>query len=479
MLEGLEISILKRSELDSIQNRIDPEFYSKRYIKYENVLERQGYRTLADYGAQLDCSAFYPAITDYYNFAGEGIPFIRVNEIQDGMVQITTSTAFLPSSVIELNSNTIARTYPNDIIIAKGGNTLAKVGIVTDKYPEYAVSRDVIILRTHCIPENLRYYIWAFMHSLYGYDSMIRTASQTGQPHLTLPFIATLRIPLMSNRLLDVIRNNYIQATEIQESAEEKYNIACNSLFNELQIDCLFCINNLSTTILSYRESFVMNGRLDAEYFLPVYSKLFDLLAQVETKHLGELVTIQKSIEPGGDFYMSEGIPFVRVADLTKFGVTDSSIYLDKEIFKDVIRPRKDTILMSKDGSIGIAYKVEKDEDFITSGAILHLQIIDDNILPDYLTLVINSKVVQMQAERDSGGSIIQHWKPSEISNVVIPILPMEKQQEISQLVQESFRLRSESKRLLNVAKTAVEIAISENEETALNYLKENDNDKA
>ena len=140
---------MKSTELDSIQHRIDSEFYSKRYIEYENVLERKGYRTLADYGAQLDCSAFYPAITDYYNFAGEGIPFIRVNEIQDGMVRITTSTAFLPPSIIELNSNTIAKTYPNDIIIAKGGNTLAKVGIVTDKYPEYAVSRDVIVLRTH------------------------------------------------------------------------------------------------------------------------------------------------------------------------------------------------------------------------------------------------------------------------------------------------------------------------------------------
>lgn len=474
MLEGLEISILKSTELDSIQHRIDSEFYSKRYIEYENVLERKGYRTLADYGAQLDCSAFYPAITDYYNFAGEGIPFIRVNEIQDGMVRITTSTAFLPPSIIELNSNTIAKTYPNDIIIAKGGNTLAKVGIVTDKYPEYAVSRDVIVLRTHCIPEDIRYYIWAFMHSVYGYDSMIRTASQTGQPHLTLPFIATLRIPLMSNQLLDVIRKNYIQATELLENADEKYKLACNLLNYELHLEHLSCSNNFSATILSYKESFVLNGRLDAEFFLPVYSKLFCLLAKVETKHLGELVSLQKSIEPGSDYYLTEGVPFVRVADLTKFGIAEPSIYLDKDFFKEVIRPKQDTILMSKDGSIGIAYKVEKDEDFITSGAIMHLQIADDSILPDYLTLVLNSKVVQMQAERDAGGSIIQHWKPSEISNVVIPVLPMEKQQEISQKVQESFRLRNESKRLLNVAKTAVEIAIAESEEEAIHYIEEN-----
>ena len=165
---------------------------------------------------------------------------------------------------------------------------------------------------------------------------------------------------------------------------------------------------------------------------------------------------------------------YLRIADLLDVELTELVRTKKKQIFKDVIRPKQDTILMSKDGSIGIAYKVEKDEDFITSSAILHLQIIDDNILPDYLTLVINSKVVQMQAERDAGGSIIQHWKPSEISNVVIPILPMEKQQEISQKVQESFRLRNESKRLLNVAKTALEIAITESEEEAIHYIEEN-----
>lgn len=38
---------------------------------------------------------------------------------------------------------------------------------------------------------------------------------------------------------------------------------------------------------------------------------------------------------------------------------------------------------------MGIAYKLEHDEDIITSGALLHLTVKDTNeILPDYLTLV-------------------------------------------------------------------------------------------
>jgi len=121
------------------------------------------------------------------------------------------------------------------------------------------------------------------------------------------------------------------------------------------------------------------------------------------------------------------------------------------------LQPKKDTILLSKDGSVGIAYKIEQDLDVITSGALLHLTVTNNDFLPDYVTLVVNSEVVKMQAERDAGGSIIQHWKPSEIEQVIIPKVPMPTQQQISALIQESFVLRKESERLLAEAKEMVE----------------------
>jgi len=91
------------------------------------------------------------------------------------------------------------------------------------------------------------------------------------------------------------------------------------------------------------------------------------------------------------------------------------------------------------------------------------LTVVSSKVLPDYLTLVLNSIAVKMQAERDAGGSIIQHWKPSEIEQVVIPILPMPIQKELSEKVRRSFALRKESKHLLEEAKIMVERAI-ENE---------------
>ena len=140
----------------------------------------------------------------------------------------------------------------------------------------------------------------------------------------------------------------------------------------------------------------------------------------------------------------------------------------------ETLFPKKDSILFSKDGSVGIAYKLEEDAQFITSSALLQLTVRDTKIiLPDYLTLVLNSPVVQLQAERAASGAVIQHWKPSEIQQVIIPVLDMPEQRKLSQMVQQSFSLRRQSEQLLDCAKHAVELAIEQGEDVAIEWLKE------
>ena len=406
------------------------------------------------------------------NEINEGYPVLRLNEFES--VFISKPAKYC--NLLDEDDYISLKLRKDDVLICRtNGNPklVGKSALVPKDY-EYAFASYLFRVRPN------RKYIYpatlvSYLNSKFGRAEIEKYSMVGNQANFSPAKFREISIPIFSQQFNLEIEELTYKAFGKLEGANSQYYNAEGILLESLGIYEFETNKNTISKKLS--SSFLLSGRLDAEYYLPQFDELFKLLEQYETKMLGELVAISKSVEPGSDYYLAEGVPFVRVADLTKFGITKPSIFLDKDIFKDVIRPKQDTILMSKDGSIGIAYKVEKDEDFITSGAILHLQITNDSILPDYLTLVINSKVVQMQAERDAGGSIIQHWKPSEISNVVIPILPMEKQQEISQKVQESFRLRNESKRLLNVAKTAVEIAIGESEEAALEYLKENEND--
>jgi len=230
-------------------------------------------------------------------------------------------------------------------------------------------------------------------------------------------------------------------------------------------------LKSVNYTVKNLKETFAVTGRLDSEYYQEKYDRLFEKLSDNNCDKLSNLVTIKKSIEPGSESYQTKGTPFIRVQDLTKSGLTDASVYLSENEFKDCIRAKKDTILLSKDGTVGIAYKMNKAEDIITSSAILHLDIKDKRVLPDYLALVLNSVAVKMQAEKDAGGSIINHWKKSEIENVIIPIIAKEKQEKISKLLIESESLRRESKALLEKAIKSVEMAIECGEEKATAYL--------
>lgn len=216
--------------------------------------------------------------------------------------------------------------------------------------------------------------------------------------------------------------------------------------------------SHLNISVQNFSHSFLKTGRLDAEYYQPKYEKLLQIIQEKPCKTLGELVKIKKSVEPGSQAYLQTGVPFIRISNLSKMGISSTDIFLNEKDFSKNLYPKKDDILFSKDGTVGIAYKAEQDLKAITSGAILHLTIENKTqILPDYLTLLLNSVVVKYQAERDAGGSIIAHWKPSEISQVLIPIVSMEIQQQISALVQESFTLKNESEQLLQKAKELVE----------------------
>jgi type I restriction enzyme S subunit len=109
----------------------------------------------------------------------------------------------------------------------------------------------------------------------------------------------------------------------------------------------------------------------------------------------------------------------------------------------------------------------------IPSGGILRLKSKTNKINNEYLTLVLNSLLVKEQINRDVGGSIILHWRPDQVKETIIPILAEKKQTEIQTKVIESLSLRKQSKHLLECAKRAVEIAIEQDEKTAINWLED------
>ena len=458
-MEGLEIKEKKLYEVLSNKDfRIDSSFYTKEPKKNPDLI-------YAKIGEHLISSQY--GISIEMNTDSVGYPIYRMNEIHDMLCDLDVDKC---ADITQAEYDRFAL-KDRDVLFNRT-NSFEWVGRTGIYYQNDDIQRTFASYLVRLNPKDsiLPEYLCAYLNCKYGEWDVKRRARQSiNQTNVNPEEVKEIEIPILDIDLQQKIRCCFTQANSLRILSQKTYSEAELISHNELGINSI-AVTDVNVSQKRFSD-FINSGRLDAEYYQPKYDDLFSRLSKFETKRLGDIVQIRKSIEPGSEAYQNQGIPFIRVSNLSKFGFSDTEIHLSPDEYGDVIRPKQNTILLSKDGSVGIAYKVEQDMDVITSGAILHLTITDNEFMPDYLTLVLNSVIVGMQAERDAGGSIIQHWKPSEIENVIIPKLSQEIQQEITNKVKESFALRRESKRLLDLAKTAVETAIEQGENAALRLL--------
>lgn len=475
-MDGLECNEVMRSEISKWNPifRIDAEFFNKEAVRIDNEIRRRSHFHISR--EQVVSGPFGSTLKSESYLVSGDVPFVRIENIRGGFYINPNEIIYISNDDNERIKN--SELFVDDIVLSKVGNTIGFFARVDERLLFCNISENNIGIKMSCYPSAQRKYILAYLNSRYAQILVQRRTSGNAQPKLNVGDVCLIPIPAFSDKLYSLIANLIDYSETLIVRSEESYQDAESVLSEELSIQNADKTAPV-TALKMISESFLVSGRLDAEYYQPKYDVLFETLGKHSCKLLGGdngIVEIQKSIEPGSEAYQEEGIPFVRVSDVSKFEITEPDLFLSSSIVEnpEVLFPKKDTILFSKDGSVGIAYKVEEDMQIITSGALLHLKVRNTSeVLPDYLTLVLNSPIVQLQAERDSNGAIIQHWKPSEIEKVTIPILDMAIQKDISAKVQDSFALRRQSKDLLEYAKQAVEMAIEHGEDAALVWLKD------
>lgn len=455
MLKGLDINIKQLNDLNKDDLRIEAEFYQKKYVNLIQLLNNHKCVNLSELVSKPIQTGHTPSMNNS-SFYGGTIKLIktdnlRVNEICPPFAHYLT----------KLGNDEIKRTelQENDIITTIIGATYSVIGrscIIHEDILPANINQNIAHIRpdrNKILPEYLNVYL----NSKYGKLFLEYLSRQMEQVNLNCNEVGMVKVPIFTDVFQKKIETKVKSAYSKKTESQHLYASAENQLLEELGLKD-WKPENQNVNVKTLKESFLSSGRLDAEYYQSKYDALFTQLSKYDCDTLNKIVNTKKSVEPGSDAYQDNGIPFIRVSDVDKFGISEPKIFLSSDDFDlQELRPKKDTILLSKDGSVGIAYKVEKDLDCITSGALLHLTVFNKDYNPDYLTLVLNSKIVKMQSERDANGAIIQHWKPSEIEQVIIPKLAKTIQDDISSKIQKSFALKAESKRLLEEAKLLVE----------------------
>ena len=366
-----------------------------------------------------------------------------------------------------LRGNAIRR---KDILITRSGANAGQCAIYLENQRAICMSDTLIIRSGNLNP----FYLAVFLNAKYGEALVRRGIYGSAQPHIAPPLLYRIPIPNWK-RLACEIEKTYIQSRGMKERSGARYAEAETLLLSEL---------GLADWKPKRQIAYVKNysdarraERIDADYFQPKYDEIVDAVKAYPGgwDTLGNLVALKKSVEVGSRSYLEEGVPFVRVSNLSPFEITEEK-YISTELYAELRQhqPQQGEILLSKDATPGIAhYQRGQPRKMIPAGGILRLQIKTDRVGGEYLTLALNSPLTQQQVERDVGGSVILHWRPEQVAAILIPILLKDKQREIEQKVAESFRLRKRSKELLECAKRAVEIAIEQNEQTAIDWLRQ------
>lgn len=480
-MEGLEAKIISFQELsvDNEKFRIDDEFFLKKYLKaYKrikqkpNILLGKVCSTLTDFSA----NGSYATIAQNFTLLDEKDYAYMVRSTDLEKSNFVENVKYVSKHSYEFLSK--SKLYGGEILINKIGSP-GRVYLMPKLNMPVSLGMNLFMIRVNEDSDFNEKYLWAYFNTPIGQNIIKRKVNGTVPLTIDKEAIRTLYLPIHSKVFQELIAGLVDDSESTLKTSKNHYSQAEQLLLQELNL-ADFQPSQEPVNVKSFSESFASSGRLDAEYYQVKYEEVVSKIQSTNHDLLSNLVKIKKSIEPGSNQYSDEGLPFIRVSDYDKFGFSTPDKYLRADFCKEnaelikKLKPKKKTILFSKDGSVGTAYMLRKDAEFITSGAILHLAIKDNTkIVPEYLTLVLNSKLVQMQAERDAGGSIILHWRVGEIENVVIPIIASDKQQQIADLVEESFTLKKQSEHLLEVAKQAVEMAIEQDEATALSWIKE------
>ena len=221
--------------------------------------------------------------------------------------------------------------------------------------------------------------------------------------------------------------------------------------------------------------------RLDAEHFQPKYDDLYRQITHtgIETRRLEEIILPVMNGFDCRDF-VDEGTPYIRVGDIKKGRIDLESAFhipltADK-IGKDISLHVGD-VLFTRKGSFGNAAPVwDESKHAIISSEIMLLRLRSEYknaILPEYLVLFLNSLAGSIQAEKWAHGAAFYSITQEDLGCFVIPMISRHEQERLRGLMIQAESFRKQARFLLDQAKRAVEIAIEENEDAAMEFLKQ------
>jgi len=471
-LEGLEATEVNLNYALAKNDifRIDSSYFQKIFLQEESVLREKGSKRLYELGASVKSFGAY-SLNNVVDYLDAGVPFIRGVNMKNGRVSFT-DMLFISKEAHELLWKSEVK---EGMVLLSMSGTIGDVAIATTHWP-YPINSNQDIAKIDVQGVANPFVLYAYLLSRFGQNYLRREARGSVQQHVFLSQIEQLEVPKFG-AALEVAIQRVLEDSECRFLTADQYIKASESkLLSTLGLDTWTPPEALSYE-RSSREAFAA-GRFDAEYFQPKYEEMISIVKKnrddYELVQMGELSQPLKYGCSDKLDYIEEGRAFLRIADLENKRFNEKAVLrVSSGIeFSPSELVAKDDVLISRSGTLGIAVPIGEELDGSSYGSYFIRSRPDTNrILPEYLSLAINSLFGKMQVEQMNTGGIQTNLTIPAIESILIPVGNICWQQKFVDMVIDSLMQRERAGELLTAAKCAVEIAIEDSEAAALDWL--------
>ena len=436
-----QISIVQYSDIkDSL--RFDADFFKPEYIEIE--------KKVSLYDFLGDISYITDGIHESIDFNNESeILLFSAKAPKENYFDIS-GLKCIASEQHNKNPRTALR--ENDVIISTVG-TVGNCAVVTSDLLPANSDRHVGIIRMQNISP---FFISTFLLSKYGRKQTSRFQVGNVQPNLYIRDLKKIKIPILSKEFQLKIERSIKSAHKKQTQSKQLYKESEELLLKELGL--LDYTPKLQLTFEANKKEVEESARFDSEYFQPKYK---EIIAKIESYSNGfDFVNNQfrqnkKLSKKDKDFYS-----YIEISDVN---ISNGEIIPSKINIKNIpangkIKLFKNDLLISKVRPYrgAISFIDFEKENLLGSGAFTVLQE-KAEYKKEVLMIFLKTVFIKELLLRYNCGTSYPVIKDEDILNLKIPLIKPQIQKQIAAKVQESHKLRKESKDLLEEAKRKVE----------------------
>jgi len=463
----MQYSIVNFKKLEEgVSFRFDAEFFHPRALLFEKRINGLHGKTIEEYGCTVVSGPFGSSLTsDAY--LKSGIPFVRISDLRDFIIDTNELTYISPENHVRLSSSKL---NVGDFVLSKVGNTIGIVSIVTPDIGECNISENNLGIRfpKECAIED-RKFILAFLNSEVGQIQILRAISGNAQPKLNVSDAELIRVPIVTPKLIKTISDIIDQAIILIGRSKQYYTQAEQTLLSELGL-----VNWKPKHRLSFVKNFSdtqASDRIDAEYFQPMYDGILEAVKKYRYgfEPVGTLFKQNRSSfkNKPDELYRYVEISSVNVLS----GEIDSLSLIGKELPANAkIKLNNGDLIISKVRTYRGAVAIVQDGGLIGSGAFTVLKESERMNIETAYVYFKSAPILRLSLKYNAGTSypVIDD---KDILNLPFPLMPEETQKTIKQRVVEMYDAKALSKRLFDIAKRGVEMAIEKSEKDAQNWI--------